>query len=230
MPFLSRVEINPARRGARRLLASPQAMHAAVLAAFPPSAHQESGEEGRVLWRLDQGKNSNMVYVVSPNLPDFTHLVEQAGWPHTTQWESREYDPLLDRIQMGQFYGFRLTANPTRASLDKAGPGEKSRGKVFGHVTASQQLQWLLDRQERLGCTLVGDQETENSPVNVQLVGRRRIAFMRSGARVTLDQATFQGVLRVADPQALRNVLVYGIGRGKAYGCGLLTLAPLPSS
>ena len=29
----------------------------------------------------------------------------------------------------------------------------------------------------------------------------------------------------ITDPQALRHVLVTGIGRSKAYGCGLLTLA-----
>ena len=33
--FLTKMPINPRRRGARNLLASPQALHAAVMAGFP---------------------------------------------------------------------------------------------------------------------------------------------------------------------------------------------------
>ena len=42
---------------------------------------------------------------------------------------------------------------------------------------------------------------------------------------MTLGVATFEGVLEVTDPDALRRALTHGIGRGKAYGCGLMTLA-----
>ena len=49
--------------------------------------------------------------------------------------------------------------------------------------------------------------------------GRRR--------QVTLRQARFDGTLRVVDAAVLRTALVQGIGRGKAYGCGLLTLRSL---
>ena len=42
---------------------------------------------------------------------------------------------------------------------------------------------------------------------------------------MTLVLATFEGVLEVTEPEALRRVLTHGIGRGKAYGCGLMTLA-----
>lgn len=38
---------------------------------------------------------------------------------------------------------------------------------------------------------------------------------------------TFDGRLEVTDPAALRRTLTQGIGKAKAYGCGLITLAPL---
>lgn len=233
MPFLSRVEINPARRGTRKLLASPQAMHAAVLAAFPPSSHQKPDKEGRVLWRLDQGHSSTVLYVVSPELPDFTHLIEQAGWPQTTSWDSREYGPFISRLKKGQIFGYRLTANPTRSAPTTDKTGKPSRGKVYGHVTADQQLRWLLDRQSALGCELSSSSDNSHNThkllIETQLIERRRVVFSRAGRRVTLDQATFQGILRVSDPQKLGHALVHGIGRAKAYGCGLLTLAPVSS-
>ncbi|PSL01016.1 CRISPR system Cascade subunit CasE [Murinocardiopsis flavida] len=45
--------------------------------------------------------------------------------------------------------------------------------------------------------------------------------------RVTLVTATFDGRLEVTDPAALRRTLTAGLGRAKAYGCGLMTLAPV---
>ena len=46
--------------------------------------------------------------------------------------------------------------------------------------------------------------------------------------QVTLATVAFDGVLEVSDPGALREALASGIGPAKGYGCGLLTLAPLP--
>jgi len=42
---------------------------------------------------------------------------------------------------------------------------------------------------------------------------------------VTLVTVTYDGLLEVTDPDALRRTLTRGLGRAKAYGCGLLTLA-----
>lgn len=45
--------------------------------------------------------------------------------------------------------------------------------------------------------------------------------------RLTLATALFEGELRVTDAGAFRNGLAGGIGPGKAFGCGLLSLAPV---
>jgi CRISPR system Cascade subunit CasE len=44
---------------------------------------------------------------------------------------------------------------------------------------------------------------------------------------VTIAKATFDGKMVVTDPKALKSAMTMGIGPGKAYGCGLLTLAAL---
>jgi len=48
---------------------------------------------------------------------------------------------------------------------------------------------------------------------------------MKSG-RVTLQTVTFEGIARITDPELTRRSLLGGVGAGKAYGLGLLTLAP----
>lgn len=208
--ILTRMFINARRRDARRLLASPQAMHAAVLAGFPPGA-----DPGRVLWRLD-GSVAHQVtlWIVSAEMPDLTHLEEQAGWPQRPTFRSTAYDGFLGALAAGQSWAFRVTVNPAHRAR------HEGRSQIFGHVTVAQQTQWLLERQERLGVSLVeGDAES------FSLVGRDVKRFRRGGATVTLSTATFEGTLRVTDADKLRTGLVEGIGRGKAYGCGLLTLA-----
>lgn len=210
---LTRFEINPARRDARAMLASPQRMHAAVLAAYPESRE----EEGRVLWRLDEGRHDVVLFVVSSDKPDLTHLVETIGRP-TYGWQTRDYGPFLDRLAAGERWAFRLLANPVHNVL----PADGGRGKRVGHVTADQQTAWLHRQAQRHGVFVVNGSADEP---DVVLRSRRTMRFERRGRTVTLSTAVFEGTLQVEDPVALRAALVGGIGPGKGYGCGLLTLA-----
>jgi len=93
-------------------------------------------------------------------------------------------------------------------------------------VTAAQQEAWFRERVEKVGID-IGTEST----TTMRLVERRRVQFRRgeagNGSRVSLSTATFEGSLSVTDPDLLRSAMVDGIGRARAYGCGLLTLAPL---
>lgn len=223
--YLTRMQLNPARREARKLLGSPRAMHAAVEAAFPQPV---SPGHGRNLWRLDEDKSAVWLYIQSPTRPDLSHVVEQAGWPTTSTWQTRELTPLLDSLHPGSRWGFRLTANPTRSGRPASG-GDTQR---FGHVTAAQQLQWLLDRTEKNGFLIPPVGSAEEGEHAAVVTRRDRTTFRHedgnTARQVTLTRATFTGLLDVIDADILRAAILRGIGPGKAYGCGLLTLAPAP--
>ncbi|WP_254667604.1 type I-E CRISPR-associated protein Cas6/Cse3/CasE [Streptomyces sp. SolWspMP-sol7th] len=49
---------------------------------------------------------------------------------------------------------------------------------------------------------------------------------MGQGNRVRHQRIRFDGTATIADAEQLRTALVHGIGPGKAYGCGLLSIAP----
>ncbi|WEV73651.1 type I-E CRISPR-associated protein Cas6/Cse3/CasE [Bifidobacterium sp. ESL0798] len=156
--FISRIPLNAGRYGAQHLISSPYRMHAAVEACFPPGVARQT-EEGRILWRLDFNEEAHSVwlYVVSPAKPDFTHIVEQAGWPMYQEWQSKDYAPVLSRIHVGARFNFRLRANPVhKVGHDKfAGKGKPQDGKRLGHVTVEQQSQWLIDRSESNGFSVL---------------------------------------------------------------------------
>lgn len=227
--FISRIQLNPRRRDAWRLLGSPQRMHAAVLASFvdPPVGDREG--EPRVLWRLDQEQERCFLYVVSPDAPDFAHLAEQAGWPTTERGTVKPYDGFLAALRPGQRWAFRLAANPTRYVPDREG----GRARRLAHVTVAQQEAWLLERAGRHGfrvtTTAVHGADGEVEIPEVAVTRRATHTFERHGgaAPVTIGTAQFDGRLEVVDADLLRKALVAGIGPAKAYGCGLLTLAAL---
>ncbi|WP_433618595.1 type I-E CRISPR-associated protein Cas6/Cse3/CasE [Dactylosporangium sp. CA-139114] len=221
--YLTRFTIDTARRGARKLLASPQAMHAAVRAAFTnPEDHDRPG--ARALWRLDTTADGTVqLYLVSPGRPDLTHIVDQAGaraLGTAEAWTTRAYDGLLAALQPGQRWAFRLTANPVHNGRKTPASTDTQR---FGRLRPAEQIQWLLDRATRCGFT-IGAQH-DGQP-NVVVRRRQTLTFKRRTSTVTLTTATFDGVLDVTDPEAFRQALSQGIGHAKAYGCGLLTIAP----
>ncbi|BEH01378.1 type I-E CRISPR-associated protein Cas6/Cse3/CasE [Brooklawnia propionicigenes] len=217
--FLTRIEVDPMRRKARQLLADPQAMHACVMRAC--AADESASAEGRVLWRVDQDANRIMLYMVSPWSPHAEELQSQIGWSEGAAVQTADYEPFLKKLHPGQTYAFRLTANPTHVVTEENGAKRR-----FGHVTEAQQRQWLLDRCEANGFRIRTSDGRGDEPIT-ELVTRDRTikTFRRKGRPVTITVASFSGALEIMDADLLRSALTNGIGRAKAYGCGLLTLA-----
>ena len=204
--YLSRVELDPTRRSTMAALAAPQKMHGAVESAF-------SGERRRRLWRLDRLGEKLYLLLLSEEMPDLSGVVEQFGTGAAA--ETRSYDPLLRRVEPGSCWQFRLTANPTKSCKNPADP--QARGTVMAHCTTQYQKQWLLDRAEKHGFAL-----TEDSFTVTRVQWHH---FAKRGTRpVTLLAVTYEGVLQVTDAEQFRALLCQGMGRGKAYGLGLMTV------
>jgi CRISPR system Cascade subunit CasE len=195
-------------------------LHAAIYDAMPSQPVPVNPGEPRPLWRLDLGDARRpILHVVSPEKPALDPLANEAGQSVDGRiYEVRDYAPLLGNLQVGQIYGFRLAANP----VHRVRRGENEATKRLGHVTVDQQVRWLIDRTNRYGFEMLPG--TAGVP-DVATVSRRRVTFRREQDTVTLDVADFAGHLRVIDVELLRKGLVSGIGHGRAYGCGLMTLA-----
>ncbi|NLD52373.1 MAG: type I-E CRISPR-associated protein Cas6/Cse3/CasE [Clostridiales bacterium] len=206
--FLSRILLDDTNRDTMRALTVPQLMHAAVEQSF-------SGDRQRRLWRVDRLEGKCQLLVLSEGTPDFTALVNQFGNPVIAPtWETKDYNKLLARLAQGQLWRFRLRANPVHSVKEKDAPG---RGKVTAHVTQEQQKKWLIARAQACGFAL--------QPDAFDVVHTQWLKFNKGGGReVTLRTATFEGILTITDPERFKDALLSGIGRAKAYGCGLMTV------
>ncbi|MEC4019752.1 type I-E CRISPR-associated protein Cas6/Cse3/CasE [Streptomyces sp. H27-D2] len=236
--YLTRFRFNTGRTEARRLLGSPHLMHGTVNMAFPELPHRD-GQGPRVLWRVDRDHQAETkLFIVSPTRPDLTHLVEQAGWPtlDTPGWATFAYGEFLDALSVGDTWGFRLTANPVH-NIRKPTDKEGDRTKRTAHRTPHHQLRWLLERQEKAGFEVtrkpVDRQLTEYGDEHELIVrDQLPLQFRRPPEKhakqdVHITRVTFDGRLRIADPVVFRQTLTHGLGKAKAYGCGLMTLAPI---
>lgn len=232
MTYLSRIPINPLRREGQRLASNRHRMHAALLGGIAVQPVSE-----RILWRLEQGGHQCHVLVLTQSRPNWDHLIENAGWPGADGGEAKIADcaPLLGVVVRGRRFSFRATLNTVASSRTPEAPTaaqarrlaeESDRPVRLGQRSAPYQLRWFLkraaDENAQWGFT-VGASES----ASVRIVERSHERFTRrpKEAPVTIDMATFEGELEVTDPEVMLRSLTQGVGKAKAYGCGLITLA-----
>lgn len=219
MPYLSRMDLNPHRRKTAQFLANPRSLHAAVMCCFPPNKEQT---DARILWRIDRNQHEVTLWLTSSTVPSFEHLQEQAGWANEVTWETRDYAPLLNRLIKGQQYRFRLAANPVVTA--RCEDGKKRRLPL---VREHEQISWLTNRSEQIGASfLTTDSDGAEIPA-ITVTEDKTLRFRREKQTVTLARVQLDGVLTVTDPKLLADALVRGVGKGKGYGLGMLTLAAM---
>lgn len=202
---LTRLLLDPCNAQARRDLADPYDMHRTLVRAFVDG---ESQAPPRFLWRLEpQASWADPAVLVQSGHPANWSPLEALDGYLKKPVENKQV--LLDQLLRPEArYRFRLLANPTVTR----------NGKRYGLVAEDGQLAWLERQGERLGFRV------ETALVTASDVLKSR----KSGMQVSLQRVCYEGVLRAVDVGALASALNAGIGPGKAFGCGLLSLAPQP--
>ena len=227
--YLSKLVINVYSREFRRDYADVRQMHRTVMSGYPDlSTGAPARQSYAVLWRLDRVHGGYVQYVQSACKPDWSQL---AGDYLTEPALVRSLQPVLDSIEPGRRFAFRLVANPVRAiprPNERSQPklSERTRGIKVALHNPQQQLAWLIRKGEQHGFVIPtgvrGQPDAAPSPCQT-LTSQRREG---DSGHITIEPVRFEGHLIVTDAAAFSNALRTGIGRGKAYGCGLISLAP----
>lgn len=230
--YLSRLVLDPRSREAGRDLGDVHQMHRTVMSAFPQVKEQvEARADLAVLHRLDidQRRSNIALLVQSGEEPDWSCLPE--GYLFNVNSEGRNpatksISDALASLRKGQVLRFRLRANPTKKIDTKSGPdGQRRNGRRVDLRTETQQIEWLSRRADRAGFRLVPVYPGSNAPA-VRVGASQKLRGRTTNRLVTLAGVLFDGLLEVTDPDKLRLAIREGMGPGKAFGCGLLSLAP----
>lgn len=186
---------------------NPYEIHRALWKLFPSEAN--AGRD--FLFRVEHSGQQNAEVLMQSIREPIVATVREARL-----LRSKLY-PLS--LQHGQRLRFKLLANPVKTINDEGGrlnaEGEVKKCRV--PLLHDEELQaWLIRK-------LVGIAEIESIVVEK----RPPMNFRKASERLVgkVQPVCFQGILSIVDPAELESLVQSGIGPGKAFGCGLLSLA-----
>jgi CRISPR system Cascade subunit CasE len=207
--YLSRIEI-PWQRAR-----NPYDVHRRLWELFPGQAREARQDANAprqgFLYRFEEKSPGKPVRV----------LLQSRLAPQATTGMSllgcREIHP---RPEPEQRLAFLLTANPIKTIVDaeKAAKPDKISDKCrVPLLHEDEQLAWLSRKLDKA------------ASVETATVQPHEPLHFRKGNRAgKLVTATFEGLLRVQDPDTLLKHLHDGIGPAKSFGCGLLLVRRIP--
>ncbi len=177
--------------------------------------HVRRAVDAGFLYRVMPVSHSRAVIIVqSAAKPDWEYAFHNAQYLLAAAPEVKEIDP---QFSAGQWLRFSLVANPTRKIDTKSAPDGSRRNGQRVPVRPEQLLEWLAGKAHAAGFALQAESTT------FQL---GYIYMNKDGRGQRLRSVVFDGLLRVTDPLAFRRALIAGIGSGKAFGFGLLSVVP----
>ena len=241
--FLTRIELNPDSPDARRDVANPQELHRTLSRAFPaikerdiyPVNHPTTPRKGyNLLHRVeyDRRAGTTVLLVQSGIAPKWDSL----GNGYAKKIESKTLHERYSAIENGMQMIFRLHANPSKrvARSDSSADAkylDKEKRRRVDIRDRQGRIAWLERKGRECGFEILRLDVKEPVPLPGS-AARGSVKFRRDrdSDQITIGSVLFEGILRVTDAESLRVALTFGVGPGKAYGFGLLSVAPIRRS
>lgn len=174
---------------------------------------EHTGQTRDFLIRVDRKEEAFRVIILSASIP------KKPNWCPTDSFATKI---ISDEFFAHMRYRFSLLANPTKKlRVNNPDGSRKKNGRRIPLTKREDLIAWLERKAANSGFTLNLD--------SIRTLSRGREFFHKNGAaHGTHSAIEFQGELAVTNPAQLRATVADGIGSAKAFGFGLLVLAPLP--
>ncbi|MEM9773183.1 MAG: type I-E CRISPR-associated protein Cas6/Cse3/CasE [Chloroflexota bacterium] len=228
--YLSKLILNPLSAQVRSEMRNPYQLHRTLTT----RVFDSSRNNAKALHRVDSDYRTGKIILLlqSQTAPNLVTL-EQAdnGRYLNVLPQSKQINITPQRDQI---YRFRLVANPSVKRDGKRHSYDK-RDKPNGKTKDERYFHWIKTKGE--GCTEIG--RPSNGFKVLQVDFRDRGAktdkiFAQAKAdrpernhKLKFQAVQYDGILQVTDPTLFSQALINGIGPSKAFGCGLLSLAPV---
>ncbi len=226
--YLSKLTLNPRSAQVRAELARPYEMHRTLMNAFPQGkvkVERDDDNAAGVLFRVDRAAsprdNRITVLVQSQTAPDWTDLNDKRdARGHAYLLQPPESKSFELKLAAGQTLAFRLRANPTKRLGKGAGDDHHKRVGIYAE---DEQLKWLQRKADAGGFRIVRAMVSREDRIeNAEAIRRGEQTH-----DLKMLSVQFDGVLQVVNAEQLRETIARGIGSGKGFGFGLLSLAPV---
>ncbi|MEU6867755.1 type I-E CRISPR-associated protein Cas6/Cse3/CasE [Streptomyces sp. NPDC046876] len=207
---LAQLRLEERSREVHRDLTDATSLHNRVQALFPDNLGPQPRAATNTLFRVER-EQSGPVLLVQSTLP-----INRSGLPagYARDIDYRDLGPLLDWGREGRVVRYRIDTHP---SMSQSVPGQ--RGKRIP-LRGEEALQWWERQAVKAGLENQLALDIPQSDVRARRGAAKPVRY---------SVIRFEGVARITDPAALRAAITSGIGRGRAYGLGLLSIAPYRS-
>ena len=208
--FLTQFILDPQSRQVQRELANRYELHRTLTAQFPALKREDIG----LLYRLEMPEGyqySAIKLLVQTRVePCWDNL-----WHKGLLLEVPEVKAFDIPSTVGEMFYFRLVANPTVRRKQAAG----EKGQRVGLYKSGEQEAWLKRKAEGAGFEVLA--------LRLRDLGMIESRKQTSGRTYVIQHQAvqFEGGLQVSDPDRFRRTIIHGMGRAKAFGFGLLSLA-----
>lgn len=230
--YLSKLKLDASRRFVMSALGDCRRLHQTIMQAFPPLNEADQNGKAReqfgVLFRVDfEGRSGGaQILVQSGAEPDWAACGSLLGG--LTNVEVKEISPIYENLGDGLELMFRLYANPTKrvSKKDEIAHPKFKEDKNRRRVEISrpeEQIEWLARKAEAHGFRLA-NVAVKETVANASATPTGKI-HSRGANPLTFGTGLFEGVLQITDAERFKETLTGGIGQGKAYGFGLLSVA-----
>ncbi|RMG40944.1 MAG: type I-E CRISPR-associated protein Cas6/Cse3/CasE [Candidatus Dadabacteria bacterium] len=121
--------------------------------------------------------------------------------------------PVPEKLLDYDRYRFKVVVNPTRR--------DNNSRKLVPVRGKEEILNWFVERASNSWGFIV-------APDEIQLDDLKVLSFKaKKGQQVTISQAAISGILAVKERDRFKHSFTHGIGRARAFGCGLLQVVPI---
>ena len=198
-------------------LADVTRLHRRLMSLFPDSLGASARSAAGLLFRVETAANSVRILIQSSIQPDLSRLPPRYGHAETAQLDS-----FLQMLANGMTVRYRITANPSK-QLPRGHSGPGHPGQRIA-LRGAQAEAWWRKRADHAGLTLTNLVMLPRQ----DLVGQQTGQIPKPGKKeIRHAAAQYDGTATIRDIDTVRGAIGNGIGRGKPYGCGLLSLAPI---
>lgn len=169
-------------------------------------------------------KSSTVTLIVQSRIPG-----DWSALPGAAQIQPPTIRTIDLSITAGQTYDFRTVINPN-SHTPRPSATSRGRGRLdLRTPTVERALDWFTQRLQPYGTHSQGQFAPLGADADPATVTARVLPTLASqsahiGMRVT--RAEIRGQLTITHPEAFAEILRHGMGRSRAYGCGLLLAQP----
>jgi len=205
-------------------------MHRTLLGAFPALPERTSFRKHTgLLYRVDDDVRGGrtVVLVQSQEQPDWAFLCDQ---DYLVDQNSKPIAAQYERLATGQVLSFRLRANVTKKIDTKTGSdGKRRHGRRVSLRRPEEQIDWVKRKGMEAGFALSRTRDWDSLDCRASPEQDVKARRERGAATMTFGSVLFEGRLEVTSREMFIAALVNGIGSAKAFGFGLLSVAPVRS-